>query len=175
MKQILILDFRSKPQKVSTNINKNFGFFGISIIFLNMQAVTKVQKTTKNHSKRHRQKNLNGNHHSKPHNSKLTHATQVHFLLFHLTTKKNNSNKVLLVHIDDQQAIIAHNLHCVYVIFFLCLVIRSKNKRYVKIIWNKLTKTNIQSKPVSTSFEVKTYNHCLHQLSVCFDNRIPFS
>lgn len=56
LKQILILDFRSKPQKVSTNTNKNIGFFRISIIFRNMQAVTTIQKTTNNHSKRHPQK-----------------------------------------------------------------------------------------------------------------------
>lgn len=174
LKQILILDFRSKPQKVSTNINKNIGFFRISIIFRNMQAVTTVQKTT-NHSKRHPQKTWTET--IIPNliiaSSRMLRRCiffcfisqpriiiRIKFYLFILTINKRLSHTICTV--------------CVW-FFFLCLVIRSKNKRYVKIIWNKFTKTNIQSKPVSTSFEVKIYNHCLHQLSVCFDNRIPFS
>lgn len=139
-----------------------------------MQAVTKVRKTTNNHSKRHPQKTWT--------------ETIIPNLI--IASSRMLRRCIFFCFISQPRIIIrikfylfiltiykrlSHTICTVCVIFFLCLVIRSKNKCYVKIIWNKFTKTNIQSKPVSTSFEVKTYNHCLHQLSVCFDNRIPFN
>lgn len=100
-------------------------------------------------------KRLNGSHHSKPHNPRHTHITQMSFVLSENRRIVHEKCVFACSCVDDQWAIIAQ----LYSLFFspsICLPMRLKKTcRIVKIMWNKFTKTNTQSVETSLNFMLK--------------------